>query len=75
MTISELRNKLGLLGIDENTYSLDGELNPDSIVLFNSYQEWKVFYLDERGGKHGKRTFSSEQEACDYIYKLFKDSK
>lgn len=75
MNKSDLRNKLDLLGIDTNAYSLDGELLPDRIVLYNSYEDWEVFYLDERGKKNDKMIFHSEGQACEYIFEIFKESK
>jgi hypothetical protein len=71
----ELSNKLSLLGIDKAQYSLDGELKPDSIILFRNYSRWEVFYLDERGGRNNERIFTTESEACCYIYGLFSDAK
>lgn len=71
----ELKGELDLLNVDSNSYSLNGVLNPDSIILYNSYDTWQVFYLDERGGRDDEKLFQSEEEACKYILKLFKDSK
>jgi len=71
----ELKNKLDELGINSEFYSLDGQLNPDSIVLYNSYNKWEVFYFDERGNRDNEKIFFSEQCACDYIYNLFYNSK
>lgn len=70
-----LKKKLDFLNIDKNSYSLDGVSLPDRIVLYNSYQNWEVFYFDERGNKDDEKIFHSEEEACNYIYKLFKKSK
>jgi len=71
----ELKNKLNLLGVSSHEYSLDGELVADNIILYNSYHKWEVFYLDERGGRNDEKVFDSENEACEHIYKLFKESK
>ena len=71
----ELIAKLAELGVDPNTYSLEGELLPDSIVLYHSYSSWEVFYLDERGGRNKERVFSSERLACDHIYRLFREAQ
>ncbi len=75
MNKKELQDKLDLLGVDSNQYSLEGELNPDSIVLLNSYNNWEVFYFDERGGKDNEKVFTSESEACEHLYQLFVESK
>lgn len=71
----ELKKKLDLLRVNSHRYSLDGELLADKIILYNSYHKWEVFYLDERGGRNNEKIFYSENEACEYIYKLFKESK
>ena len=75
MNKKELQTKLDLLGVASKTYSLEGELVPNSIILYNSYHKWEVFYLDERGGRNDEKVFDSENEACEHIYKLFKESK
>lgn len=75
MTINDLKNKLSRLRISENEYSLNGVLKPDSIILYNNYMSWEVFYLDERGTRNNEKIFNSESEACLYIYKLFVDSE
>jgi len=71
----ELKDKLDLLGGDESQYSLSGDLEPDRIILFHSYNEWQVFYLDERGGRNGMKLFKSENDACIYLYQLFLNRK
>ncbi len=75
MNKTELKRKLTALDVNYQEYSLDGELISDNIILYNSYHTWDVFYLDERGDRHEEKSFSSEKEACEYIYKLFKESK
>ena len=75
MNKKELQTKLDLLGVTSGAYSLEGELVPDNIILCNSYHKWEVFYLDEGGGRNDEKVFDSENEACEHIYKLFKESK
>ncbi|RJE74981.1 hypothetical protein [Reichenbachiella sp. MSK19-1] len=75
MNKKELQTKLDLLGVASQAYSLEGELVPDNIILYNSYHKWEVFYLDERGGRNDEKEFDSESEACEHIYKLFKESQ
>ena len=75
MTKGDLKEKLDLLGINPFNYSLDGELKFDAIVLYGSYNNWEVFYFDERGKKDQEKKFWSESDACDYMYKLFRDAK
>ncbi len=75
MNKKELQTRLDFLGVASQAYSLEGELVPDTIILYNSYHKWKVFYLDERGGRNDEKVFDSENEACEHIYKLFRASK
>jgi hypothetical protein len=67
---AELKTKLDSPGINENFYSLDGQLLPGRLVLYHSYENWNVFYFDERGNRNDEVTFQSENEACQYIYEV-----
>jgi hypothetical protein len=71
MTRTELELKLNTLNINSSLYSLEGDLNPDSIILYNAYDNWIVFYLDERGGRNNEKVFESQELAYDYICRLF----
>jgi hypothetical protein len=75
MKREELKQELDKLSIPESYYSLYDSLEPDRIILYHSYHEWQVFYLDERGGRNEYRVFYSEEEACNYIYEQFKSLK
>lgn len=75
MNKNKLKQELDKLGIDENYYSLEGELIPDRTVLYQSYHEWQVFYFDERGNKDQIKVFNSEEDACKYIYEQLKEEK
>lgn len=75
MNRNELEHRLKDLDINPNQYSLFGELIPDSIILYENYGNWEVFYLDERGARNDEKIFKHEKEACLYIYKLFKEAK
>jgi len=72
MNRDELKHQLYELKVRSTEYSLDGELLPDRMVLYNSYNDWIVFYLDERGNRNDEKKIDSESEACNYIYKEFK---
>ena len=71
MNKTELIKKLDDLDVPRFFYDLDGNLLPDRIILYNSYNDWIVFYLDERGNRHNQNTFDSEEKALNYIYKEF----
>jgi len=75
MNKSELKAQLDKLGVNTDFYSLEGELLPDRIVLCQNYHRWEVFYFDERGNRDSEKVFSSEEEACEYIYDYFKKQK
>ncbi|MDU1905409.1 MAG: hypothetical protein E6772_11545 [Dysgonomonas sp.] len=75
ITKDELLEKLKELRVEESEYSLSGDFNPDTIVLWHNYYKWEVFYMDERGSKKLLKTAYSENEAYYCIYKLFKDIK
>ena len=75
MNRKSLKVKLDLLGVKRTQYCVDGGLNFDCIILFSNYNMWEVFYLDERGGRNDEKCFTTENEACEYVYRIFKDAK
>lgn len=75
MNRDKLKKELDKLGVDPNEYSLDGDIESDKIVLYQNYFKWEVFYFDERGGRNEEKVFYSEEDACLYIYELFKANK
>jgi hypothetical protein len=66
-----LKNKLDKLGINPMYYSLDCGLKTDALILYKNYEVWEIFYIDERGGRHEKGLFNSENEACNYFLNEF----
>lgn len=74
MNREELKRRLDELRVNPGFYSLNGELLPDRLVLYRSYDTWTVFYLDERGNRHDEQIFFSEEEACSYLYERLKQS-
>lgn len=75
MNRDKLKKELDKLGVDPNEYSLYGSIESDKIVLYQNYFKWEVFYFDERGGRNEEKVFYSEEDACLYIYELFKANK
>jgi len=76
MTISDLHIKLKENGINEDQYFLHGLFGStdDNEKLSLTIKKGKFTveyeaYFKERGEKHSIRTFYSEEEACQYIYK------
>jgi hypothetical protein len=75
MNKQELKENLDNLAVSKKFYSLNGNLLPDRVILYNSYDKWLVFYFDERGNRNEEQIFNSENEACQYIYNYFKKSE
>src|SRR5258708_359881 len=71
MNKAELIKKLDDLNVPGSFYDLNGNLDPDRIILYNSYNDWIVFYLDERGNRHDQKVFNSEEKALNYIFERF----
>ena len=71
----DLKHKLDEMGVNEEEYSLYGILDWDKIILYENYANWEVFYLSERGSRDNLHVFHSEDEACHYIFSLFKKNK
>lgn len=68
LKIDELRDALTERGIPPILYNLDGNGRTDErfcLEYINS--EWRV-YFSERGIKTTNEKFSSEEEACQFIY-------
>lgn len=68
MKKNELRDVLIEMGIPPILYNLDGNGRTDErfcLELINN--EWRV-YFSERGVKTTNEKFSSEEEACQFIY-------
>ena len=70
-----LKNRLEVLNTYSGFYSLEGELLPDRIVLYQNHDRWEVFYFDERGNRDQEKVFYSESDACQYIYEYFRRQK
>jgi hypothetical protein len=70
MNKKQLKEKLDILNVPESSYSLDGNLFIDGISLYNSYNDWIVMSINEKGGRH-EEVFKSEDKACEYILEIF----
>ncbi len=74
MTIEELNSELRKLGVSDDRYYLHGPFGStddnEKIALSvkkGKYKaEYEVYYR-ERGEKHFSRTFTDENDACEYI--------
>ena len=71
MNIRELKKALKAARIPAESYNLDGKGRDDErLCLVNENSKWVVYYL-ERGVRTTELFFDSEEEACDYILKIF----
>jgi len=82
MTIKELHKRLQEDGILEDQYFLHGLFGSsddnDKIGLTIKKGQYGLeyeTYYKERGEKHSIRTFATEKEACEYIYKKLIDEQ
>lgn len=67
-----LRKRLIAENIPQDTYSLDGGLPYDKFCLSKTDGIWEVYY-SERGEKFKLKTFTIEEDACEYFYKWLID--
>jgi len=82
MNLNELHLKLRELGISEDRYYLHGlygstnDENKLALIIKKGKQttEYEVYYK-ERDEKHLVRLFTTEDDACQYIYERLKENK
>ena len=69
MNRQQLQDALRRENIQDRCYSLETQtFDPDeALCLRQTDGRWVVFY-SERGLQTGEATFSSESEACDYMF-------
>lgn len=76
MKLVELQDKLDSLKVPAEYYSLNDGLFPDRLILEGiSGKKWMVYYLSERGLRQREMSFFTEEEACNYIYRIFLKQK
>lgn len=68
-----LEQKLISLGVPSHMYSLHDGLPNEAYCLNKNNRFWEVYY-SERGIKSGVKQFDSEEEACEYFYRLIVES-
>lgn len=68
MNSAELKIKLADENFPVDSYTIFSSPKDESLCIEYLAPYWSVFY-SERGLQTGKRSFSSESEACDYFYK------
>lgn len=72
MNRDELKCELNKLGVDERSYSLDGDIRDYAHNIYQNYNKWEVFY-QERSEHMYDKIFFSEDSACDFLYEIIKN--
>lgn len=75
MNRHQLKKELDRNGVNEDSYSLWGDLTSDKIILYHNYSKWEIFYLDERGGRKMMKVCGSESDACIFLYRILVEKK
>ena len=68
MNTRDLKKLLRNLNVPSSYCSLNGIELPDRIILSKESGKWLVYYFSERGNRSSEKYFSTEDEACQYIY-------
>ena len=58
-------------GIREDAFDLDGGHLSETYTLSESYGRWFVYY-SEKGLESGKKEFTTQSQACEYLLNLLK---
>ncbi len=68
----ELREILEKEHIRSDVYDLNGGHIDETLTMAEIYGRWFVYY-NERGLESGKREFTTEAEACEYLLSTLRD--
>lgn len=71
MTREELITQLSQLGVNENSYSLDGLQNSDCTCIVERDEQWDVCYV-ERDSPFTLATLASKEDAYQFVFEQFK---
>ena len=69
MRRNELVDAIRQARIPADAYSLDGGHPSEAFVLSHEGSSWSVYY-SERGLETSKRSFATEEQACDELWRL-----
>ena len=69
MKKDELNQLLINANVPKDLYNLNGGLPNEAFCLNKDNNIWEVYY-SERGMKSELKKFNSEEEACNYFYKI-----
>jgi hypothetical protein len=74
MNKEKLKLELIGIGINENFYSLNGDVSkPGSLVLENDGNRWIILGISDKGKQDLIKSFSNESEACIYLFNKLSD--
>ncbi|AEF16800.1 hypothetical protein Thexy_0757 [Thermoanaerobacterium xylanolyticum LX-11] len=70
MNLKELKERLIKENIPQIWWGIPGQFSPASLSWLEQNEEgnWIVYDQDERGNKYTIKTFTSEEEACEFFY-------
>ena len=70
MNVTELQSKLANSNVSPDAYCLTGGLPNEAYCIERGTEgKWNTYY-SERGIRSGLKTFDTEEEACDQIYRM-----
>ena len=76
MNISQLRNELEKMGLDEKKYNLGNRpMRELELGLIREENKWIVYQSFEKGGYNIIKKFDNEEEACNLILYFLKLEK
>lgn len=70
LNLIDLERRLDEMKIEKNSYSLNGELKPNALIIYKNYSKWEVFFY-EKGSRFNEKIFYSENDACNYLLNYF----
>lgn len=71
MTRDQLISKLNELGVQSNSYLLDGMRNSDCVCVVKDSGKWKVLYV-ERDKPDELGMLDTVEDAYDFVYATFR---
>ena len=73
MDVNVLRKRLKDEGIPQRWYLINEGIRSDTNILEKYSGQWQYYYYDEKGNTRDLRHFTSEAEACQYLYDILKE--
>lgn len=68
MSIFQLKEALEKAGLDTYFASLEGEIRDECLILERPKSGGWCVYYSERGQRTGEHWFTTEDEACQFIF-------